>query len=309
MNKNALLKHLAADDLSDAARDAVLDAGTAAIPALLQVLRDPEQWGEDEDGEGSAALHAAALLGDLKAVAAVEPMLDMLQELEPFGELAQCIVEALGHMGAAVVEPTLKRVTDLDEEEDGFDYLDVLSRCGVKDARVYKLLTAAFKEFPGEVSSLLGHYGDAAALPLLVKTLDGMRLSDGKAALEPALDCTELAHAIVALGGELTDAQKEKLEVAAQAVLDASQLENAEEAVKANVQKLVSEDAGVTDQGGHTPHVHGPNCSHDHHGHDHAPQEPRVRSREKLGRNDPCWCDSGKKYKKCHYEADQRALY
>jgi preprotein translocase subunit SecA len=22
--------------------------------------------------------------------------------------------------------------------------------------------------------------------------------------------------------------------------------------------------------------------------------------REKVGRNDPCWCGSGKKYKKCH---------
>jgi preprotein translocase subunit SecA len=23
--------------------------------------------------------------------------------------------------------------------------------------------------------------------------------------------------------------------------------------------------------------------------------------KKKLGRNDPCWCGSGKKYKKCHY--------
>ena len=23
-----------------------------------------------------------------------------------------------------------------------------------------------------------------------------------------------------------------------------------------------------------------------------------------LGRNDPCWCGSGEKYKKCHQEAD-----
>ena len=23
-----------------------------------------------------------------------------------------------------------------------------------------------------------------------------------------------------------------------------------------------------------------------------------------LGRNDPCWCGSGRKYKRCHYEAD-----
>ena len=25
---------------------------------------------------------------------------------------------------------------------------------------------------------------------------------------------------------------------------------------------------------------------------------------EKIGRNDPCWCGSGKKYKKCHCEFD-----
>ena len=29
------------------------------------------------------------------------------------------------------------------------------------------------------------------------------------------------------------------------------------------------------------------------------PEEAR-----KLGRNDPCWCGSGEKYKKCHYEED-----
>jgi len=25
-----------------------------------------------------------------------------------------------------------------------------------------------------------------------------------------------------------------------------------------------------------------------------------------LGRNDPCWCGSGRKYKKCHYESDKK---
>jgi preprotein translocase subunit SecA len=29
--------------------------------------------------------------------------------------------------------------------------------------------------------------------------------------------------------------------------------------------------------------------------------ETVVKSdRDKIGRNDPCWCGSGKKYKKCH---------
>jgi hypothetical protein len=32
---------------------------------------------------------------------------------------------------------------------------------------------------------------------------------------------------------------------------------------------------------------------------------PYVRSEPKVGRNDPCWCGSGKKYKKCHLAADE----
>ena len=33
------------------------------------------------------------------------------------------------------------------------------------------------------------------------------------------------------------------------------------------------------------------------------PENPATvvkADREKIGRNDPCWCGSGKKYKKCH---------
>ena len=27
---------------------------------------------------------------------------------------------------------------------------------------------------------------------------------------------------------------------------------------------------------------------------------PAAREQRKIGRNDPCWCGSGKKFKKCH---------
>jgi hypothetical protein len=37
---------------------------------------------------------------------------------------------------------------------------------------------------------------------------------------------------------------------------------------------------------------------HHHHGHDQAPSY--VRETPKVGRNDPCPCGSGKKFKKCH---------
>jgi preprotein translocase subunit SecA len=35
-------------------------------------------------------------------------------------------------------------------------------------------------------------------------------------------------------------------------------------------------------------------------GGDDAPITPVKRDEPKVGRNDPCWCGSGKKFKKCH---------
>lgn len=51
-----------------------------------------------------------------------------------------------------------------------------------------------------------------------------------------------------------------------------------------------------------TEHVHGPDCDHDHDHHDHHHEVilPFRRETPKLGRNDPCSCGSGKKFKKCH---------
>jgi hypothetical protein len=35
------------------------------------------------------------------------------------------------------------------------------------------------------------------------------------------------------------------------------------------------------------------------------PAKPQVE----LRRNDPCWCGSGKKYKKCHLDKDEKEKY
>jgi uncharacterized protein YecA (UPF0149 family) len=53
-----------------------------------------------------------------------------------------------------------------------------------------------------------------------------------------------------------------------------------------------------TTQAKPTEHVHGPGCNHDHNPH-HSHQQPIVRGSAKIGRNDPCSCGSGDKYKKC----------
>ena len=30
------------------------------------------------------------------------------------------------------------------------------------------------------------------------------------------------------------------------------------------------------------------------------------KSAQNMNRNDPCWCGSGKKYKKCHFDSDRK---
>jgi uncharacterized protein YecA (UPF0149 family) len=47
-------------------------------------------------------------------------------------------------------------------------------------------------------------------------------------------------------------------------------------------------------------HIHGPDCQHDHHHAHHEPVMTYRRETAKIGRNDPCQCGSGKKFKKCH---------
>lgn len=37
-----------------------------------------------------------------------------------------------------------------------------------------------------------------------------------------------------------------------------------------------------------------------------ADETYRKSQREELGRNDPCWCGSGRKYKHCHFREDNR---
>lgn len=54
---------------------------------------------------------------------------------------------------------------------------------------------------------------------------------------------------------------------------------------------------------GDVGHVHGPNCNHDHDHHHHHAHAPAHNPMRDVGRNDPCPCGSGKKFKKCHASA------
>ena len=112
----------------------------------------------------------------------------------------------------------------------------------------------------------LASYGDASVLPLLHAAFDRHPIVRGEVFANQAL--IELEAAIEDLGGELTPAQKDKVERA----ISARRATNSEP----DFESAEDVDEGMP-----------------------------LRAAEKLGRNEPCWCGSGKKYKKCHLAADE----
>ena len=122
-------------------------------------------------------------------------------------------------------------------------------------------------------------YGDAQAVPYLRQALKDWKLEDVTDRLMANQEVIELCAAIKDLGGKLTLDEEIKLKY----VLE-SRAEYHEE-----IDAMLQMDDDEYDE------------------YDEYERNVPVRNlRPKLGRNDPCWCGSGKKYKKCHWSSDQK---
>lgn len=216
-------------------------------------------------GGGWAPVHAAHFLGDLGATEAIQPMLRLLAETDWMDALHDALLQALPRLGPPVVEPALKRYLETDDAELRHALAAVLSEVGVRDERIFELLVAQVREDPG-LARLLASYGDERAIPHLRMALDEYQIVDSES---PFANQTlvELEAAIVELGGTLTEEQRQKCELGQRAAV-------------AFREKLEAVRTAATRA------------------------EPARRS-EVPGRNDPCWCASGRKYKKCHLVADE----
>jgi hypothetical protein len=286
--------------LPNAVRDSVLASGHARIAELLDILADENQWGPDEDAEGCASIHAATLLGELKAIDAIEPMLDVLGEVEIDGQLAMAAVDALSGMGRVVVDPVLRRNRESENFEVHFGYAEILARAGVQDERVFDLLCRELESDVAFGAALLGMYGDSNALDRLLHALDSVRLQPGKDEALRAIDIMEVCTAVEKLGGSLTAEQVEK-RASASALLDAlpDDEESEDDEGGAEPTQSVAEPEPFKWRGATDGHVHSASCNH-------GPQTPLTRKHEKIGPNEMCHCGSGKKYKKCHLFEDER---
>ena len=188
----------------------ILALGPAAVAPLIALMVDSRLRAPDSPAAGWAPVHAAKLLGQLGAAAAVEPLLDILATTAQLSPLRQAVQEALAPLGSLLVTPILDR---LPTAVGGYrrELWFLLANAGVRDARIFAQLLGALAESPEDGAMYLAEYGDKAALPELSRALDACRLDpEGHAPDDHTV--FELREAIHELGGELTPAQQAKYE-------------------------------------------------------------------------------------------------
>lgn len=256
------------EQLPDDLREQLVTAGSEAVPSLLAILEDRAGWQEDAAGDGWPPIHAATILGEIRDPRSVAPMIDCLHETDALDVLANALWLALPKHGVAALEPLLAVCDEIDDPHERLSFCIVLGELGVRDERIFERLLAMFEHNAEAIAGSFAEYGDPRALPILAQCLDEYELDERTASHD--LTIKELAYAIEDLGGELTESQREKV---------------------ATAHRIAAERRlAATRRQRRAP----------------LDRPSPARRRERPGRNEPCWCGSAKKYKRCHLEEDAR---
>lgn len=95
-----------------------LGIGDEHVAELIRLAADPELlWTDAEDERGWAPIHAWRALGQLRAEAAVDPLLEVLDELEDSDWAHEDLPLVFGMIGAAAVPSLARYLADSDRDE------------------------------------------------------------------------------------------------------------------------------------------------------------------------------------------------
>jgi hypothetical protein len=266
----------------EAIRRPLLAAGATVVPALLALVEDALV--DDQTDLGWAPLHAVELLGalgDARAIPVLLRCLDREDELDVLVEHAEAALRALG---AQALEACVAAyaMTTRDVVRDRL--AGVMSQWGLHDERIYAALLDTLRRTPELGANYLVDYGDVRALEMLAQTFDALPIRVGANPLANRV-FIELRCAIEDLGGRLTAAQQDKFE-------------QADAARRRFVTQLPWDSEAPAPRAGRSAAVVPAGA---------ARRPLRTPVKRKLGRNAPCWCGSGKKYKKCHLALEEHA--
>lgn len=243
------------------------DRAGAVVRALLDA--DPLWPGAD-----LPAVPAAILAGVLRLESAAASLVRCVERLPRDELLATAALGSIGRIGPAALEPALAAFDACPDPAGRSRLGDALVSTGVKDGRVLEALLRTFREEPEAAAVNLVAYGDGRAIPELSAALDrGAVLDASDLDFISGLCLIELAWAIEMLGGRLSPSQQRSLDRTAD--------------------RLRALERTWWDPGG---------LAID----EHSLAWPPARRPPRRGRNERCHCGSGRKYKRCHLEADRR---
>ena len=267
--------------LPEALQAQVLAAGRAIVPDLIAILEEALTDGEGDHGWTPA--HAAKLLGMLGGVQAVPVLLRILEQYAVIDAYHTEAADALVMLGKPAIDACLEAYPTTNNDDMRAGIASVLSRCVTKDERSYQTLLDFFEQSPELGAIYLAEYGDSRAIPALSQMFDALPGNDQDDSVMSNHVFVELRSAIEDLGGQLTAAQRAKADRAdAPRRRFAAQMQEAGKRIAAQQQHI--------EQASSIPSESGASV---------------IRKQRKLGRNEPCWCGSGKKYKKCHLDLER----
>ena len=255
-------------ELSEAALAEARSIGADASSAVVAALLDAELTSPTDEFAPLAAMYLAT---ELRLAGTVPALVSCVLRADVGEELWEAALIALRAIGAPAVEPLLVAFDAHLDPDARASLADALLATQATDERILTAFLRLLDDDLVEGASKLTDYGDRRALPALVEALDRAELdplgSRDFLANEAVLN---LAGAIEALRTMLTQAQRAK----EQRVL------RRRERLFLEARRLSTDEIGT---------IH-----------------PPVRREDRPGRNDPCPCGSGKKYKTCHLDADER---
>jgi SEC-C motif len=267
-------------ELSTAIRTPLLAAGATVVPALITLVESA--LADEQTDLGWAPLHAIELLGALGDARAVPVLLRCLDHEDELDLLVQQAAAALHRLGALALDRCLGAYATTPRDAFRDRLAGVMSRWGLHDERIYAALLETLQRTPELGANYLVEYGDARALEVLAQTFDALPIREGDNPLANHV-FIELRCAIEDLGGQLTEAQQQKLTQA-----DAPR--------RRFVAQMSWDGEAPTPPTRRSVAVGHPSAER---------QRPLPTRKRKLGRNAPCWCGSGTKYKKCHFPLEQ----
>jgi len=291
-------------------------APSESVPWLAAIVDEDDLCFVRAVGGGYAPMNAALALGSAPVQPGIDALIRAVTRTEQKDDLHLAARDVLSEMGAPAVEPLIAaRAAHAPDTDAWYQLSCTLAEMPEPHPRIREIILELLAEDEALGAELCGMSQDPELIPHLRARWDAFVVDESGDDPDANVVGGHLAGALLDLGAPWAEAD----EIRYAKILGVSggapgadeeghpdaDLDDDLDDDEAYERDLVRDDLrDLLDESQRLKRPDGAPLVKDEALAD-APIEPLAR-REKPSRNDPCWCGSGKKYKKCHLDADER---